>query len=141
LNTVYPLEVEAMLMSKYSVLIVDDEDNFRDSLRDRLQFRGYAVGTAPTGEEGLKILDQRDFDVVVLDLRMPGMDGLECLKQIKAMKPLVEVVLLTGHGTVNSGVEGLELGAFDYLLKPVPLGELLEKIDLAYEHKLRQEKH
>jgi len=128
-------------MSKYSVLVVDDEDNFRESLRDRLRFRGYAVETASTGEEGLKMLDQRDFDVVVLDLRMPGMDGLECLKQMKATKPMMEVVLLTGHGTVNSGVEGLQLGAFDYLLKPVPLDELLEKIDLAYEHKLRHEKH
>ncbi len=127
-------------MNKFSVLVVDDEDDFRDSLRDRLQLRGYAVDAAPTGEKGLEVLGERDFDVVVLDIRMPGMDGLACLKQVKAAKPLVEVVLLTGHGTVESGIEGLQLGAFDYVLKPVPMDELIEKIDLAYEHRMKNEK-
>jgi two-component system OmpR family response regulator len=127
-------------MSKYSVLLVDDEEDFRVALQERLQMRGYTVDAAPTGEKGLEILGHQDFDVVVLDLRMPGIDGLMCLKEMKAMKPLVEVVLLTGNGTVQSGIEGMELGAFDYVLKPCPMDELLEKIDLAYEKRMRQEK-
>lgn len=122
-------------MDKFRVLIVDDEDDFRETLVRRLQNRGFVVDGVPNGEKALEWLAHQDCDIVVLDVLMPGIDGIECLRQIKKFKPLVEVILLTGHGTVESGIEGLKLGAFDYVMKPAPLDELLEKMELAFEQK------
>jgi DNA-binding NtrC family response regulator len=122
-------------MNKIRVLIVDDEDDFRETLVNRLQNRGFVVDGVPTGEKALEWLAHQDCDIVVLDMLMPGMHGVECLKQIKKVKPRVEVILLTGHGTVQLGIMSLKMGAFDYVMKPAPLDELIEKIELAFEKK------
>jgi two-component system, OmpR family, response regulator len=128
-------------MDKFRVLVVDDEDDFRDALKGRLQMRRFSVKGARDGEKALELLRNQDFDVVILDIMMPKMSGLECLKEIKKTKPLVEVILLTAHDSVQAGVEGMQLGAFDHVMKPVPMEELLEKMELAYERKVTRETH
>jgi len=122
-------------MDKFRVLIVDDEDDFRETLSLRLRNRKFIVDEAQSGEKALELLSNQDFDIIILDVLMPGMGGLACLQEIKKMKPLVEVILLTGHEDVESGIEGMRMGAFEYLEKPVPLDELIEKMELAYEKK------
>jgi DNA-binding NtrC family response regulator len=119
------------------VLLVDDEKGFVDTMAKRLENRGYAVGVAYDGPQALEALDEGDifFDVVVLDVKMPGMDGNEVLKRIKADHPLVEVVMLTGHATVESAIEGMKAGAFDYMMKPCNLDDLMDKIGDANDKK------
>jgi two-component system OmpR family response regulator len=126
-------------MEKFKVLIVDDEDDFRETIVKRLRARKLEVEGVASGEAALKAVDAREFDVVVLDVRMPGLDGIETLKELKKKKPLTEVIMLTGHASVESGIQGMQLGAFDYVMKPVPLDELLDKMRQAYERKLLQE--
>jgi DNA-binding NtrC family response regulator len=128
-------------MKQFHVLVVDDEQEFRDITLKRLEKRGLKVKGAESGEKALEILEHSRTDVVLLDVKMPGMDGIETLRQIRILRPLVEVVLLTGHASVDSGIEGMKLGAFDYLMKPIELEPLLEKLADAYERKrLHQEK-
>ena len=128
-------------MREFNVLVVDDEDEFRDLTVKRLEKRGVKAKGAAGGKEALEILEHSHTDVVLLDVKMPGMDGIETLRQIRIMRPLVEVVLLTGHASVDSGIEGMKLGAFDYLMKPIELEPLLEKLSDAYEKKrLHQDK-
>jgi DNA-binding NtrC family response regulator len=128
-------------MKEFNILVVDDEEEFRDLTSKRLEKKGLKVKAAESGEKALDILEHSYTDVVLLDVKMPGMDGIETLRRIRAMKPLVEVVLLTGHASVDSGIEGMKLGAFDYLMKPIDLEPLLEKLTDAYEKKrLHQEK-
>jgi DNA-binding NtrC family response regulator len=128
-------------MKEFNLLIVDDEEEFRDITSKRLAKKGIKVKTAEGGEKALEILEHSQTDVVLLDVKMPGMDGIETLRRIRAMKPLVEVVLLTGHASVDSGIEGMKLGAFDYLMKPIDLEPLMEKLTDAYERKrLHQER-
>jgi len=128
-------------MRDFNVLVVDDEDEFRELTVKRLEKRGLKAKGAASGKEALEILGHSHTDVVLLDVKMPGMDGIETLRQIRIMKPLVEVVLLTGHASVDSGIEGMKLGAFDYLMKPIELEPLIEKLADAYEKKrLHQEK-
>lgn len=122
-------------MEDYRVLVVDDEDDFRETLVNRLEKRNLSVTGAESGEKAMEILDEKLFDVVILDVKMPGMDGIETLREMKRQRPLMEVIMLTGHATVESGVEGMKLGAFDYILKPVKLDELMEKMTIAYEKK------
>jgi len=122
-------------MDKFRVLIVDDEDDFRETLSLRLRNRKFIVDEAQSGEKALELLSNQDFDIIILDVLMPGMGGLACLQEIKKMKPLVEVILLTGDEEVESGIEGMRMGAFEYLEKPVPLDELIETMELAYEKK------
>ena len=111
------------------VLLVDDEQPFAEVMTRRLAAIGFDVETAFSGQEALNRLQARsDLDVVVLDFKMPGMDGLAALQEIKEEHPLVEVILLTGHATVASAVDGMKHGAFDYLMKPCELGELVKKI-------------
>lgn len=124
----------------YRVLVVDDEADFLETLVRRLERRQVEAAGVPGGREALEALEARPFDVVVLDVRMPGMDGLEVLKAIKTRWPLVEVILLTGHASVESGLQGMQLGAFDYVMKPCKLTDLLPKIELAYERKCLREK-
>jgi two-component system OmpR family response regulator len=126
-------------MEKFKVLIVDDEQDFLETIVKRLQARNIDVTGAESGYQALELLDGRDFDVIILDVKMPGMDGIETLREIKKKKPLVEVIMLTGHASVESGIQGMQLGAFDYVMKPVALDELLEKVRQAHERKLIQE--
>ena len=115
-------------MKDIRLLLVDDEDNFRQTLFKRLAKRGLIVDQAANGNECLSILQNQAMDVVVLDVKMPGISGIEVLKQIKDHYPKIEVILLTGHATTADGVEGIKLGAFDYLSKPIELEHLYFKI-------------
>jgi len=123
------------------VLLVDDEKGFVDTMTKRLENRGFSVGVAYDGPQALAALDKGgiNFDVVILDVKMPGMDGNEVLKRIRGDYPLVEVIMLTGHATVESAIEGMKAGAFDYLMKPCELNELIDKIGEAYDKKQAHE--
>jgi len=124
---------------KTRVLIVDDEEEFVNALSKRLRIRDYDVTTSLSGEEALEKMKHYLFDVVILDVAMPGMSGIETLREIKKIKPLTEVIMLTGHATVESAIEGMKLGAFDYLLKPCEADDLIAKINLAYNRKAEHE--
>ena len=110
------------------ILLVDDETEFLELMTKRLDRRNFQVSTAANGVDALKVLEKTPVDVVVLDVRMPGMDGIETLKRIKALTPATEVILLTGHANMEVALEGMNLGAFDYLLKPVAINDLIFKI-------------
>lgn len=131
-------------MSKYLILLVDDEVDFLAPLRKRLAKRGFTVEEAHSGEAALEILGEYAADVVVLDVKMPGMDGISALHRIKEQWPLVEVIMLTGHASMEAAIRGMELGAFDYLMKPVDFTELCNKLEDAgirkahMEEKIRQ---
>jgi len=118
-------------MEGYRVLLVDDEEEFVSALSERLALRGIEVDAALDGEEALAMLRDNEPDVVILDVMMPGLSGLEVLKQIKVTHPQSQVILLTGHGSTKEGIEGMRLGAFDYLIKPVDIEEMLEKMSQA----------
>jgi two-component system OmpR family response regulator len=120
-------------MSQCKVLVVDDERDFLESLVRRLQRRGLDARGATSGMEARKLIASDPPEVVVLDVKMPDMDGIATLRAIKGRDPKLEVILLTGHAEVGSGVEGVELGAFDYLIKPVKLDDLIERIRDARE--------
>jgi DNA-binding NtrC family response regulator len=122
-------------MPETTVLLVDDEVDFRELLEKRLRMRHLALLTAGSGEEAIAIVADQPVDVVLLDVRMPGMGGTAALREIKRLKPEVEVIMLTGHASVEVALEGMELGAFDYLLKPVAIDELLFKLQDAAEKK------
>jgi DNA-binding response OmpR family regulator len=124
---------------KARILIVDDEKDFTESLAERLSLRDYGVNTASSGEEALEKIKAYNLDVVILDLQMPGLDGIETLREIKEIKPLTEVIMLTAHATVETAIKGLQLGAVDYLMKPCDSEELVAKIDMGYERKADQE--
>jgi two-component system, OmpR family, response regulator len=128
-------------MDEFRVLLVDDEEDFRETLQKRLRNRKLQVDTAENGYKALELLQTKDFDVIVLDVKMPGLDGIDTLKEIKIKKPDVEVIMLTGHASVESGIQGMQLGAFDYVMKPVPLDELLDKMRQAYERKTMRAAH
>jgi DNA-binding NtrC family response regulator len=121
------------------VLLVDDERDFLETMIKRLRKRNLEVAGVNSGEEALRMLRETPMDVVVLDVRMPGMDGIQVLREIKTINPLVQVIMLTGHANVEVAVEGMELGAFDYLMKPANLDELLYKIQDACKAKTIQE--
>ncbi len=124
---------------KIRVLLVDDEQEFVEQLSERLKLRDYDVTAVYSGEEAVEKIRQYLFDVVILDVSMPGMDGIETLKNIKSIRPLTEVIMLTGHATVESAIEGMRLGAFDYLMKPTEIEKLTEKIDNAHQRKAEQD--
>ena len=126
-------------MDAIQVLLVDDEVDFLETLMKRMKKRNVDITGVRSGEEALSALDQNQVDVVILDVRMPGMDGIEALKEIKRRHPLIEVIMLTGHASVEVAVQGMELGAFDYLMKPIDIDELLYKVEDAHKNKLIQE--
>ena len=127
-------------MDYFRVLVVDDEEDFLETIVNRLNKRNIDTTGAPSGEKALELMEEKLFDVVILDIKMPGgMDGIETLREIKKVRPLTEVILLTGHGSVETSIEGMKLGAFDYLLKPVKLEELLVKLAQAFEKKDSQD--
>ena len=128
-----------MQLDEFNVLLVDDEAEFVETLVKRLRKRKVNTAAVGSGEEALKILKEMPIDVVVLDVKMPGMDGIETLRQIKKISPLVEVIMLTGHANMEVAIEGMELGAFDYLMKPMDIDELLYKLQDAYKKKWLQE--
>jgi len=123
-----------------SILLVDDEVAFVESLTKRLRLRQFEIHQAFDAETALQVLaDNPTIDVVVLDVKMPGTDGLSAIKSIKRRHPLVEVILLSGHANLETSVGGMALGAFDYLLKPVRIDELVYKVEDAYGRKSLQE--
>jgi len=122
-------------MTEINVLLVDDEPDFIAPLTNRLALRQLNVLSASSGEEALATLEASPVDVVVLDVKMPGMDGIETIRRIKKRHPLVEVIMLTGHASLEASIEGMELGAFDYLLKPAAIDELVYKIQDAHKKK------
>ncbi len=117
------------------VLIVDDEDDFRETIVKRLNARKLQAEGANSGVKALEVLKDKEFDVMVLDVKMPGMDGIETLRHVKTMTPDTEVIMLTGHASVEFGLKGMQLGAFDYIMKPAPINELLDTIGQAYSKK------
>jgi DNA-binding NtrC family response regulator len=123
-------------MSKEKVLLVDDEKDFLSALAERMQVRGIDVATATTGQQALEMVDADSYDAIVLDLQLPDIDGLETLKGIKASHPEAQIILLTGHATVEKGIEAMKIGATDFLEKPADLKALTEKIAAAKEKKM-----
>ncbi len=121
------------------ILIVDDEKDFVEMFALRLEGQGEKVSTAHSGKEALKVLEHTIIDVVILDIRMPGMDGIETLKQIKQLYPIIEVIMLTGHGSTQTAVDGMKLGAFDYMIKPADFDDIKLKIKNARKRKDEQE--
>ena len=117
-----PEELEA------NVLIVDDEEQFLKIFAQRLQGRGMKVDTATNGEEAVKLVKSKEFDAIVLDLVMPGMDGIETLKRIKSENQDLQIIMLTGHGTLEKGVEAMKSGAVDFIEKPLFLNKIIGKI-------------
>lgn len=123
-------------MNDFKVLIVDDEEDFLDMLSARLRGRNLDVRTATTGEEALDALNKREADVVILDVRLPGMNGVQTLEKIKERFPLIEVMILTGYADTETAIRVMELGAFDYLIKPVGIDELLYRLQDAHRKKV-----
>jgi DNA-binding NtrC family response regulator len=128
-----------MIKIPAKVLIVDDEKDFVEMFSMRLKGQGETVSTAHSGKEALKVLENSAIDVVILDIRMPGMDGIDTLKQIKKLYPSIEVILLTGHGSAETAVDGMKLGAFDYLMKPADFEDIKIKLENARKRKDEQE--
>lgn len=126
-------------MEKMKMMLVDDEERFLSTTQKLLGRKGYEALTATSGTEALEILRQKQVHVVILDVKMPGMDGIATLKAIKSQFPLVEVIMLTGHATVESAIEGLKSGATDYLMKPTEIDELVQKAEEAFEKRQRLE--
>jgi DNA-binding response OmpR family regulator len=122
-------------MEKIKILLVDDEKEFVETLSERIRMREHDSDVALDGEQALKKMDDDLPDVVVLDLKMPGMDGMEVLRRIRKAYPKVQVIMLTGHGSEKDEEEARKLGAFEYLQKPVEIDTLMKKVKKAYKNK------
>ena len=119
-------------MKNLKILLVDDEENFVSALAERLRLRDFVVTTELDGEDAIEKIETEAFDVMVIDLLMPRMGGIELLKRIKSSGIDTPVILLTGHGSSKEGIQGMKLGAYDYLMKPIAFEELLDKICKAF---------
>ena len=117
------------------VLLVDDETIFTKNMSKLLKNRGYQVTAVNSGDGAIRELEQNHFDVIVLDLKMPGMDGIATLKEIIKLGLFTETLILTGHGSIDTALEAMKLGAYDYLTKPCEIDELVAKIEAAWEKK------
>jgi two-component system, OmpR family, response regulator CpxR len=117
------------------VLLVDDEEQFVEVLAQRLETRGFQVSTAFSGDAAIAFIEEHDVDVVVLDVLMPGRNGIDTLQEIRRIRPITEVIMLTGHGTVETAIQGMKFGAYDYLMKPTDTAELMDKIAKAQQRK------
>ena len=126
-------------MPNTKLLLVDDEERFLTTTKILLEKRGINTFTAANGLDAIRIMDEHHVDVVILDVKMPGLDGVEVLRKTKKKHPLVEVIMLTGHASVESAVEGLKLGAFDYVTKPCDISDLMRKVNEAYAKKQAME--
>lgn len=124
------------MLPNAKVLIVDDEERFRQTLKKLLSANGLDANAVGSGQEAIEELSGRPYDVVLLDVKMPGMNGIEALAELKKINRDVEVIMLTGHASVDIAVEIMKLGGYEYLLKPCPMDELLAKIESAYERKV-----
>jgi two-component system, OmpR family, response regulator len=122
-------------MEGFRVLVVDDEPDFLETIVKRLRKRKVDATGVNSGKAAIELLEKQFFDVVILDFRMPGMDGIATLREMKKKRPLMEVIMLTGHASVESGMQGMQLGAFDYVMKPAEIDDLLDKVRQAYERK------
>ena len=122
------------------IMLVDDEIPFVETTTKRLVKRNFEVITAFSAEEGLeKLKTNQNLDVIVLDIKMSGMDGIEALKQIKTVSPLIEIIMLTGHATIELAIDAMKLGAYDFLMKPLDIEELISKVEIAAKKKWRHE--
>ena len=127
-------------MKKIKLLLVDDEKPFLDTITKRLEKRELNVSAVYSGKEALAELENnKSIEVIILDVKMPGMDGIETLGEIKKRFPLVEVIMLTGHATVETAIDGMKIGAFDYLMKPCDLDVLVTKVEDAAAKKRRHD--
>jgi len=127
-------------MSIANVLLVDDEASFVETFAERLELRNFEISKAFSGEEALRILkENQNVEVVILDVKMPGMDGIETLMEIKRRYPLAEVMMLSGHADVESAIEGMKQGAYDYLMKPVDMDQIIKKVTAAATKKRQHE--
>ena len=124
---------------KTRILLVDDEEEFVQALSERLTIRDYDVTTSLSGEDALLKVKGHDFDVVILDVAMPGMNGIAALREIKGIKPLTEVIMLTGRATVDTAIDGMKLGAYDYIMKPCDTEQLVSNINKAHAKKAEHE--
>jgi len=126
---------------KIRLLLVDDENDFVETLAERLRLRNFNVSVALNGNEAINLVKENEFDVIVLDVLMPGKDGVETLKEIKSIDQISQVIMLTGHATVKTAIQGMKNGAFDYLIKPTDTDDLIEMIkkanQLVVEHRDR----
>lgn len=122
------------------ILLVDDEKVFTENITRLLNNRGYDVTAVDRGEDALKLIEKEKYDVVILDLKMPGIDGIVTLKEIKKLDTFTEILILTGHGSIDTATEALKLGAYDYLTKPCGIDELVMKLKGAWERKESIEK-
>ena len=127
------------MTERIRLLLVDDEEAFRSTLASRLRRRAFDVLDVESGYRALEAIKRTAFDVAIIDVKMPGMDGLETLREMKSIGTLIEVIMLTGHASVESGLEGMRLGAFDYVMKPCDIDDLVVKIGDAYQRKLARE--
>ena len=125
-------------METFKVLFVDDEIDFLETLMKRMKKRGVSVAGVGSGEQALDYLSEQPVDVIVLDVRMPGIGGINTLKEIKKMDPLMEVIMLTGHASIEAAIEGMQSGAFDYLMKPADFDELFYKLQDAVKRRTIQ---
>jgi len=126
-------------LEKMRIMLVDDEERYLKTTKKLIEKKGYSVLTAQSGKEALEKLKPQNVHVVILDVKMPGMDGNETLKAIKTLYPLVEVIMLTGHATVDSAIDGLKSGACDYLMKPADIDDIIKKAIEAFEKRQRVE--
>jgi len=126
-------------VEKMRIMLVDDEERYLQTTKKLIEKKGYEILTALSGEEALEKLKPQNVHVVILDVKMPGMDGNQTLKAIKTLYPLVEVIMLTGHGTMDSAIDGLKSGAFDYLVKPADIDDIIEKAMEAFEKRQHRE--
>ena len=134
-----PAGAEVGKVKEIRVHLVDDEVEFLETLEKRLRKRNLQVSCSRSGEAALEFLVAHPVDVVVLDVKMAGMSGIQTLREIRRKSPLVEVIMLTGHANIEVAIEGMELGAFDYLMKPVDIDDLLFKVQDAHKKKSLQE--
>ena len=129
---------ETEVVKKIKLLVVDDEVDFLAALAERLEMRDFSVRTLTRGEEALALCRKEKFDLALIDLKMPGMDGRELLDRIKSEHKYLEVIILTGHGSLGSAVECAKSGAFSYLPKPYQLDELLKVLQEAYTERMKK---
>jgi DNA-binding NtrC family response regulator len=127
-------------MKDATILLVDDEVVFTNNMSKLLTKRGYRVTAVNSGEAALRALQEHSFDVMVLDLKMPGMDGIATMHEMRKLEPSTEVLILTGHGSIDTALEAIQLGAYDYVTKPCEIADLVSKIEAAFERKMIRDK-